>query len=167
MIGETRRRQLIQMQPRWITMKIQLVGIAIMLIAATVFGGEIKVKDSDPSILQIFAMTPTGTDPDHPERPSFSVDSKPLLTIRSIRNLIFAADGKGVAIVLNERDAKKYAEITRKFQGGLLSYQISEGMDPYVANVEKVYPIENGIIKLGEPYFSGNATEYLRHRFGK
>src|SRR6266699_4688887 len=106
-------------------MKIQLVRIAIMLLAITVFGGEIKVKDSDPPILEILEMKPDLAKW-RPDMPAFKTDGKPLLTIRSIRDLIVEADGKVVTMVLNESDSKKYAELTRKFQGRLLFYQLSE-----------------------------------------
>ncbi len=138
-----------------------------MLIAATVFGGEIKVSDSDAPILQIFAMTRKAPDSNQPNIPSFSRDSKPLLTIRSIRDLIIQADGKLVTIVLTERDSKKYAELTRKFQGGLLHYQFSEP-PALVAVVGSISaPNENGILYFHAPYFAGDVAEYLRRRFGK
>jgi tetratricopeptide (TPR) repeat protein len=133
--------------------------------AVPVFSGKIKVTDSDAPILQIFALTRTAPNPDSQ---NFSVDSKPLMTIRSIRNLIFQADGKGITVVLNKSDSKKFGELTRKFEGGLLFCQVSES--PHVGGPRMISaPIEDGIIEFSEARFSGDIAiaEYLRRRFGK
>jgi hypothetical protein len=147
------------MQSYWIKMKTPLAGIAIMLTAAAVFGGEIKVKDSDTPILQILEMKPDLAEW-RPDRPAFKSGGKPLLTIRSIRDLIVQPDGKEVLMVLNENDSKKYAELTRKFQGRLLFFQLSD--KPMVGDPASSAPNEEGIIPFREA-----SAEYLRRRFGK
>lgn len=110
-----------------------------MLLAITVFGGEIKVKDSDPPILEILEVKPDLAKW-RPGMPALKTDGKPLLTVRSIRDLIVEADGKVVTMVLNESDSKKYAELTRKFQGRLLFFQLSE--KPQGASLHQPLPMK-------------------------
>jgi hypothetical protein len=125
-------------------------------------------------------MTPVASKPDHihdskgyvtftkKDNPPlyFKVGSQPLITISSIRNLVVAADGKGVTIVLNADDTKKYSELTHKFKGGLLFYQVS-AKPPVFECGTVTSPTEDGIIEFSEARGSGNIAEYLRHRFGK
>ena len=145
-------------------MKTRLVGIAIMSIAATVFGGEIKVADSDDPILQYFTVTVTRASADQPI-PNLKINFPPLLTIRSIRNLIVPTDGKRVTVVLNESEAKKLIELTHKFQGRSFCCQVSE--KPFVGafGLSSDFAPKDDVIEFSG--YSGNIAEYLRRRFGK
>jgi hypothetical protein len=101
---------------------------------------------------------------DHPA--NIKINPPPLLTIRSIRNLIVQADGKQVTVLLNESDAKKLTELTHKFQGKTFCCQVSE--KPFVGvfgSSSELAPTKDGIIEFSG--YSGNIAEYLRRRFGK
>jgi hypothetical protein len=122
-----------------------------------------KPVDSDAPILQYFSVTQTSK-PSEPAAVNFD-PRKPLLTISTIRDLITAANGKGVAVVLTESDAKKFAEFTRKLNGQILLCRANTDKIMSIGHVTA--PTENGIILFSEARKSGNIADYLRKRFGK
>jgi hypothetical protein len=120
-------------------------------------------NNGEAPVLQYFELIPTTPDLSNAKMPSFKI-GKLLLTIRSIRSVTIQADGKGVIVVLNDADRKKFAELTRKFQGGVLLCQVSQ--NPLVGGIGLISaPTENGVIEFSEARSSGNIAEYLRHRF--
>jgi hypothetical protein len=132
------------------------------VLAATL--GDLKPSDSSAAILQYFAPVQIAPRPGHEDAPNFTFDQrKPLLTITSVRQLMPNRDGRGVTIVLNEKDRQRYAELTRRFKGRLLicvaaSDVISVGL---VAS-----PTGNGMIEFSDARDTGHIAKYLRRRFG-
>jgi hypothetical protein len=122
------------------------------------------IIESEAPILQYFSAALIAN-PDHPGASALKVDFKnPLLTITSFSSLTVHADGKGVTVVLNEGDVKKFAELTRKFTGQLLFCKATDK----VGGIAKIIgPTEDGVIVFSEARYSGNIAEYLRKRFGK
>jgi hypothetical protein len=101
--------------------------------------------------------------PDHPNMPGFKI-GKTLLTIRSARSVGVSSDGKTVTVILNDNDRTKFAELTRKYQNGVLFIQVSE--KPLVGGIGLISsPTEDGIIEFSEARKSGEIAEYLQHRF--
>jgi hypothetical protein len=86
-----------------------------------------------------------------------------LLMIRSVRQLIPHRDGKGVTIILNEKDKQRYAELTRRFKGRLLICVAAAD----VISIEQITsPAENGMIEFSDAGYTGHIAKYLRRRFG-
>ena len=144
--------------------KRSLVAATLFFSALAVGVGDIKPSDSSAPVLQYFAPVQIAPRPGHEDAPNFTFDQrKPLLTITSVRQLIPNRDGKGVTIVLNEKDKQRYAELTRQFKGRLLicvaaSDVISVGM--------VTSPTENGMIEFSDVRYTGHVAKYLRRRFG-
>jgi hypothetical protein len=100
----------------------------------------------------------------HTDAPNFTFDQgKPLLTITSLRQVIPHRDGKGVTIVLNEKDKQRYAELTRRFKSRLLICVAA----PDVISIEQIAsPADNGMIEFSDAHYTGHIAKYLRRRFG-
>jgi hypothetical protein len=118
---------------------------------------ELKPVDSQDPIFRIFEAVLKNE-----EKPAYAInDTKPLLAVSTLSDLIIARDGKGILIRLNESDTKAFAELTRKFQGQVLFVQCTgtlfEGM-------RITAPIEDGYIGWRHPR-SAEVAEYLRKRF--
>ena len=75
---------------------------------------------------------------------------------------MLARDRKGVLITLTPKDAKAFADITRKYNGSLLVLDADEGKALEVMHITA--PITDGIIAFKHPHESA-AAEYLRRRF--
>jgi hypothetical protein len=83
---------------------------------------ELIPADSQAPLFQVFEALPK-----KPDKTTFTIDStKPLLVISSLSELVLARDGKGVLVRLNEKDAKAFAELTRKFRGKVLFLQCTD-----------------------------------------
>ena len=111
--------------------------IAAVMITAAVFAQAtssvaIFSAKNDPPILQYLELVPRGPDPGSPNIPNFAI-GKLLLTIQSVRSVTMQPDRKGVTVVLNETDRKKFAELTHKFVGKLLFCQVSQ--KPWVGGI--------------------------------
>jgi len=145
-------------------MKRSLVTPTIFfsVIAATL--GELKPSDSSAPILQYFAPVQIAPTPGHEDAPNFTFNQrKPLLTITSVRQLIPNRDGRGVTIVLNERDKQRYSELTRQFRGRLL---ICVAASDVISVGVVTSPTENGMIEFSDARDTGHIAKYLRRRFG-
>jgi hypothetical protein len=144
--------------------KRSLVAFTIFFAAIAATLGELKPNDSSAPILQYFAPVQIAPRPGHQDAPNFTFDQrKPLLTIMSVRQAIPNRDGKGVMIVLNEKDKQRYAEVTRQFKGRLL---ICVAASDVISVGVVTSPTENGIIEFGDPRDTGHVAKYLRRRFG-
>src|SRR5438034_9206853 len=144
-------------------MKRSLVTATIFFSALAVAVGDIKPVDSSAPVLQYFVPVQMAPRPGHEDAPNFTFDQrKPLLTITSVRQLIPNRDGKGVTIVLNEKDKQRYAELTRQFKGRLL---ICVAADNVISIGMITSPTENGMIEFSDARFTGNIAKYLRRRF--
>ena len=132
-------------------------GVAITL-------GDLKPADSSAPVLQYFAPVQVASSPGHTDAPNFTFDKqKPLLTITSVRQVIPHRDGKGITIILNEKDKQRYAELTRRFKGRLLICVAAAD----VISIEQITsPAENGMIEFSDARYTGHIAKYLRRRFG-
>jgi len=144
--------------------KRSLVALTLFFSALAVTLGDLKPSDSSAPILQYFAPVQIAPRAGHADAPNFTFDAgKPLLTIRSVRQLIPHRDGKGVTIVLNEKDKQRYAELTRRFKGRLLMCVAAAD----VISIEQITsPAENGLIEFSDASYREHIARYLRRRFG-
>ena len=143
--------------------KRSLAALTIFFAAFTVALGDLKPVDSNAPVLQYFAPVQMAPRPGHEDAPNFTFDQrKPLLTITSVRQLIPNRDGRGVTIVLNEKDKKRYAELTRQFRGRLL---ICVAASDVISVGAVTSPTENGMIEFGDSHDTGHVAKYLRRRF--
>ena len=145
-------------------MKRSLVTATIFFSALAVAVGDLKPSDSSAPTLQYFAPVQIAPRPGHEDAPNFTFDQrKPLLTITSVRQLIPNRDGRGVTIVLNEKDRQRYAKLTRQFKGRLL---ICVAASEVISLGVVTSPTENGMIEFSDARDTGHVAKYLRRRFG-
>ncbi|HEY4257256.1 MAG TPA: hypothetical protein VGM66_08595 [Candidatus Udaeobacter sp.] len=145
-------------------MKGSLVALIIFFSALAATLGDLKPSDSSAPILQYFAPVQIAPRAGHEDAPNFTFDQrKPLLTITSVRQLIPNRDERGVTIVLNEKDKKRYAELTRQFKGRLL---ICVAAADVISVGTVTSPTENGMIEFTDARDTGHIAKYLRRRFG-
>jgi hypothetical protein len=144
--------------------KKSLLALTIFFVALTAAPADLKPSDSSAPVLQYFAPVQIAPRPGHEDAPNFTFDQrKPLLTITSVRQLIPNRDGRGVTIVLNEKDKQRYAELTRQFKGRLL-FCVGQGDIVSIGLVTS--PTENGMIEFSDARYTGHVAKYLRRRFG-
>jgi hypothetical protein len=145
-------------------MKRSLVALTMFFAALTAALGDLKPVDSNAPVLQYFAPIQIAPRPGHEDAPNFTFDQrKPLLTITSVRQLFVHRDGKGVTILLNEKDRKRYAELTRQFKGRQL---LCVAAADVITVGTVTSPTENGMIEFSDADDTGNIAKYLRRRFG-
>jgi hypothetical protein len=141
-----------------------LVAATMFFSALAVVVGDIKPSDSSAPVLQYFAPVQIAPRPGHEDAPNFTFNQrKPLLTIMSVRQLIPSRDGRGVTIVLNEKDRQRYAELTRQFKGRML---ICVAASDVISVGVVTSATENGMIEFSDSRDTGNIAKYLRRRFG-
>ena len=135
--------------------------LAVTVIAATAAAADIKPANPSTPLFRIFVPIPIKR-PDSATRTNITFDDKhPLLVVRSVSNLQLGRDGKSVLITLTPADAKKFADITRKYNQGLL---LLEADGRVLEAMHVTAPIVNGIIGFKHPE-EGAVAEYLRRRF--
>jgi hypothetical protein len=146
-------------------MKRLLLALTLFSPALLVALGDIKPVDSSAPVLQYFEPVQIAPRPGHADAPNFTFDQrKPLFTIHSVRQLMVHPNGRGVTLVLNEADQRRYAELTRRFQGRLLICAGAGG----VVSISKINsPVQNGVIEFSDASDTGQVAKYLRRRFGK
>jgi hypothetical protein len=144
--------------------KRSLVALTLFFSALAAALGDLKPNDSSAPILQYFAPVQIAPRAGHADAPNFTFDAgKPLLTITSVRQLVPHRDGKGVTIILNEKDKQRYAELTRRFKGRLLICVAAAD----VISIEQITsPAENGMIEFSDARDTRHIAKYLRRRFG-
>lgn len=141
-----------------------LAALTIFFSALAATLGDLKPSDSSAPILQYFAPVQIAARPGHEDAPNFTFDQrKPLLTIASVRQLIPNRDGRGVTIVLNEKDRQRYAELTRQFKGRLL---ICVAASDVISFGVVTSPTEGGMIEFSDAHYTEHIAKYLRRRFG-
>jgi len=144
--------------------KRSLVTATIFFSALAVAVGDLKPSDSSAPTLQYFAPVQIAPRPGHEDAPNFTFNQrKPLLTVTAVRQLIPSRDGRGVTIVLNEKDRQRYAELTRQFKGRML---ICVAASDVISLVVVTSPTENGMIEFSDAHDTGHVAKYLRRRFG-
>ena len=144
--------------------KRSLVALTLFFSALAATLGDLKPGDSSAPILQYFAPVQIAPRAGHADARNFTFDAgKPLLTITSVRQVIPHRDGKGITIILNEKDKQRYAELTRRFKGRLLICVAAAD----VISIEQITsPAENGMIEFSDARYTGHIAKYLRRRFG-
>ena len=144
--------------------KRSLVALTIFFSAFAAAFGDLKPTDSSAPVLQYFEPVQIAPKAGHTDAPNFTFDGgKPLLTITSVRQVIPHRDGKGVTIVLNEKDKQRYAELTRRFKSRLLICVAAAD----VISIEQITSsAENGMIEFSDAHYTGHIAKYLRRRFG-
>jgi hypothetical protein len=126
------------------------------LWVATAFGADIKPADSKAPVFRIFSSTAKG-DGGH-----LTVTAKqPLLVISSVADVQLSTDRKGVRIVLTSSDAKKFADITRKYNQDLL---LLEGNGKILEAMRVSSPVQKGVLEFSRPDDDA-VVDYLRQRF--
>ncbi len=143
--------------------KRSVVALTIFFSAFAVTFGDLKPTDSSAPVLQYFEPVQIAPKAGHTDAPNFTFDGgKPLLTITSVRQVIPHRDGKGVTIVLNEKDKQRYVELTRRFKSLLICVAAAN-----VISIEQITsPAENGMIEFSDAHYTGHIAKYLRRRFG-
>src|SRR5437868_3602664 len=144
--------------------KRSLVALTIFFSALAATLGDLKPSDSSAPILQYFAPVQIAPRPGHEDAPNLTFDQrKPLLTVTSVHQLFVHRDGRGVTILLNEKDRKRYAELTRQFNGRQLICVAAAN----VISIEQITaPAENGMIEFSDASYTRQIAKYLRRRFG-
>ena len=144
--------------------KRSLVALIIFLSALAVAVGDLKPSDSSAPILQYFAPIQIAPRPGHEDAPNLTFDQrKPLLSITSVRQLFVHRDGNGITILLNEKDRKRYAELTRQYKGRQL---ICVAAADVISVGTVTSPMENGMIEFSDARDTEHIAKYLRRRFG-
>ena len=96
------------------------VFVTCLILSAAAHGADVTPADTSTPLFRIFAPIPMKP-ADSAVPVQFTFDAKhPLLVIRSVSDLRLARDQRGVLITLTSADTKKFAEITRKYDQGLL-----------------------------------------------
>jgi hypothetical protein len=135
--------------------------VAPLILSAAAHGADITPADTTTPLFRIFAPIPMKP-ADNTIRTQLTFDDKhPLLVVHSVRDLRLARDNKGVLITLKSADAKKFAEITRKYDQGLLLFEADRRV---LEAMHITRPIVDGIIGFKHPD-EGAVAEYLRRRF--
>ena len=144
--------------------KRSLIALTIFFSAFAVAVGDLKPSDSSAPVLQYFAPVQIAPRPGYEDAPNLTFDRrKPLLSIMSVRQLFVHRDGRGVTILLNEKDRKRYAELTRQFKGRQL---ICVAAADVISVSTVTSPTENGMIEFSDARDTGHIAKYLRRRFG-
>jgi hypothetical protein len=144
--------------------KRSLVALTLFFSALAATLGDLKPSDSSAPILQYFAPVQIAPRPGHEDAPNLTFDQrKPLFTITSVRQLFVHRDVKGVTILLNEKDRKRYAELTRQFKGRQL---ICVAAVDVISVGTVTSSTENGMIEFSDARDTGYIAKYLRRRFG-
>ena len=142
-------------------MRTLLCILAILSVLTPARADEYFPADRTKPLFRIFAPIPMAT-PSGALRPKFTFDDKhPLLVVYSVSDLVLARDKKGVLITLMPKDAKSFAEITRKYDDALLLLE-AEGQVLQAMHITA--PITNGIIGWKYPQ-EEQVAKYLRRRF--
>ena len=135
--------------------------LAVASIVTSARGDENFPVDHTKPLFRIFAPISMPTPAGAP-RPKFAFDDgHPLLVVHSVSHLMLARDNKGVLITLTPEDAKKFAEITRKYNDSLL---LLEGDGQVLQAMHITAPITDGIIGSKYPQ-EEKVAKYLRRRF--
>jgi hypothetical protein len=135
--------------------------LVCLILSAAAHGADVTPADTTAPLFRIFAAIPMKP-ADSAVRTQLTFEAKhPLLVVRSVSDLGLARDQKGVLITVTSADAKKFAEITRKYNQGLL---LLETNGRVLEAMDITAPVVDGIIGFKYPEQAAVA-EYLRRRF--
>ena len=136
-------------------------SIALLLSNSLVgMASDIKPTDASTPLFRIYEpkFTSLGSEA---QIPKANYKEPPLLVIRAVRDLILAADQKGVMIGLTAADTQKFAQLTHQFDK---RYLILIATDSIGEVMHITAPIEDGYIGFKYPE-AAPIAEYLRRRF--
>jgi len=135
--------------------------VTYLILSAASHGADVAPADTTAPLFRIFAAIPMKP-ADSAVRTQLTFDAKhPLLVVRSVSDLRLARDQKSVLITLTSADRKKFTEITRKYDQGLL---LLEATGRVLEAMHITAPVVDGIIGFKYPEEAAVA-EYLRRRF--
>jgi len=138
-------------------MKTFLVVTGALLLLAAPVAAEIRPTEPGKPLFEVFELIQKRAGSSN-----VSFDEKrSLLTVFTLGELILHRDKKSVLIVLNAKDTRAFAALTRKFNGRLLLLRAS---DRAVQALKIKSPVQNGSIQFDHPQDSPMA-EYFRRRF--
>jgi hypothetical protein len=145
--------------------KIFVSVTTIFMSAVAVARADIRPIDAKGPVLQYYQPIQLPPSKEQPGVPNFTIDEKkPLLTINSLRDLIVDPGGKGVTAILNEKDKRRFAQLTHQFVGQIL---ICTGTDNFTAIGSITSPTNDGVLYFSENRHTAETAKYLRRRFGK
>jgi hypothetical protein len=132
---------------------------AVTLLPASAPGADVKPHDTSKPLFRVLAPTKIEQST---KGPILTVGGeRPLLVVRSVRDLSLGRDGKSVLITLQPNDAKVFASATQKYNHGLL---VLEGDGRVLQAMYVAAPVLNGVMSFKYPDEAAVA-EYLRRRF--
>jgi len=144
--------------------KKSILAVTIFFSAFAATFADLKPTDSNAPVLQYFAPVQIPPRPGYEDAPNLTFDRrKPLLSITSVRQLSVHRDGRGVTILLNDKDRRRYAQLTRQFKGRQL---ICVAAADVIGVGIVTSPTENGTIEFSDAGNTGQIAKYLRRRFG-
>ena len=148
----------------YLVVKKSLLALTIISSAVAATFADLMPSDSSAPVLEYFAPVQIPPRPGYEDAPNLTFDRrKPLLRITSVRQLFVHRYGRGVTILLNDKDKRRYAELTRQFKGRQLICVAA----PEIISVGIVTsPTENGMIEFSDAGDTGQIAKYLRRRFG-
>ena len=139
------------------TMKKSIFAIVFLALIHPAMSSDLRPVPADKLLFQVYDATPMI--PDH-HGITWS-DDHLLMKIYSVQNLALSVDDKGVVLILNSHDTKKFAELTSQYRIGHLIFRASN--DQYEIMTITI-PVTNGILDFTHPE-SANMAKYLRARF--
>jgi hypothetical protein len=136
------------------------VSVGIFFGAALLFQGsvsaDIRPADSAAPIFRVFSSSGSNTGG------RLTVTAKqPLLVVTSLADIQLSTDHKGVRIVLNSFDARRFGDITRKYKQDLL---LLEANGHILEAMRVSSPVQNGVLEFSQPD-DDVVVDYLRKRF--
>jgi hypothetical protein len=143
-------------------MRAALFCVITATLVVALRAAEYEPVDPSTPLFRVFAPVPMKTSRGAPRKHVTLDDKHPLLVVHSISDLLLANDNKGVLITLTPADAKKFGEITSKYNDRLLVLE-SEGQ--ILEAMRITTPIVDGVLGFNYPQHA-TVAEYLRRRFG-
>jgi hypothetical protein len=141
-------------------MKMFFAILAALILADIARADELVPEDAKTPLFVIYEMHWDVPAKDAPTKTHSAHADKAVLTVYSLSDMLLQADKKGVRVVLNEKDAKTFAELTRAHDWLLLQADKSTGVIMHIRG-----PIEDGSILLDDSTFGTAVAAYLRRRF--
>jgi hypothetical protein len=121
-------------------------------------GAVLRPPDSGAPLFRVFAAAPMKGSDEH--RITFD-EKKPLLVISALADIRLGRDKKSVLITLVGADARRFADLTRKYNHDLL---VLEANGRVLEAMQVSDPVVNGVLEFKHPG-DADVAQYLRKRF--
>jgi hypothetical protein len=142
-------------------MKAVITTLVVLVFTAMALADYILPNDPKTPLFVIYE---NHFDPPNKDKKPHTLQGhvgKLLLTVYALNDLLLEADKKGVRVVLTQKDAKVFAEITHKYQ-----YPVLVTGDESAGTVMHfTAPIEDGSILFTDSNYSADIAKYLRLRY--